>query len=63
MLIRLAIAALAAMVVIGILVAALAFLSYRDPGNPAMSGVDHTTVFTEWFRRRLAPRRDPEPQP
>jgi hypothetical protein len=54
-LLRLAIAALAATIVIGLLVAVLAYLSYRDPGNPAMSGVSHTTVFTEWFRRRQAP--------
>jgi hypothetical protein len=58
MLVRLAIAALAATVVIGLLVAALAFLSYRDPGTGAMSGVDNTTVFTAWFARRRSPRND-----
>lgn len=56
MLVRLAIAALAATLIIGVLIAALAFLSYRDPGNPAMSGVDHTDMFTTWFRRRSAQR-------
>jgi hypothetical protein len=49
MLARLAIAALAAAVIIGILVAALAYLSYRDPGNAAMRDNDHTTVFATWF--------------
>lgn len=58
MLVRLAIAALAATVVIGLLVAALAFLSYRDPGTGAMSDVDNTTVFTAWFARRRPPRND-----
>jgi hypothetical protein len=60
MLVRLAIAALAATVIIGLLIAALAFLSYRDPGNPAMSDVDHTAVFAAWFRRRNAPLPDRE---
>ena len=58
MLVRLVIAALAATVVIGLLVAALAFLSYRDPGTRAMSDVDHTTVFTAWLQRRSSPRSD-----
>jgi hypothetical protein len=58
MLVRLAIAALAATVVIGLVVAALAFLSYRDPATGAMSDVDNTTVFTAWFARRGSPRSD-----
>ena len=58
MLVRLAIAALAATVVVGLLVAALAFLSYRDPRTGAMSDVDNTTVFSAWFARRRSPRND-----
>jgi len=58
MLVRLAIAALGATVVIGLLMGALAFLSYRDSSTGAMSGVDNTTVFTTWFSRRNAPRTD-----
>ena len=58
MLVRLAIAALLATVVIGLLVAALAFLSYRDPATGAMSDVDNTTVFTAWLARGRTPRND-----
>jgi hypothetical protein len=45
-------------VLIGALLAALAWLSYRDPGSAAISNVDHTTVFTAWLQRRYSPRRD-----
>lgn len=52
MLLRLAIAALGAAAIIGVLVAALAWLSYRDPGSTGISDVDHTAVFTSWLQRR-----------
>lgn len=55
MLVRLLIAAIAGVAVIGLLLAVLAWLSYREPGNESMSSVDHTSVFESWFRRRGAP--------
>lgn len=58
MLVRLLIAALAATAVIGILLAALAWLSYREPGSETMSAVDHTTTFESWFRRRSSAPSD-----
>ncbi len=36
------------------MLAALAWLSYREPGSETMSTVDHTRVFESWFRRRRA---------
>ena len=58
MFVRLLIAAVAATAIIGILLAALAWLSYREPGNEAMSEVEHTRVFESWFRRRSAAPSD-----
>lgn len=54
MFVRLLIAAVGATAVIGVLLALLAWLSYREPGNDAMSTVDNTRVFESWFRRRSA---------